>query len=225
MTRYQSTKMFSLGSAAFRQWRATHSHCSKLHGYNLTAKIWFSCESLDDNHWVMDFGSFGELRTLFADMFDHKTCVSSDDPELELFNQMESKGIINLRVYNGVGIEKFAEYVATLTQKYVSSKTNNRVYVDKVEVFEHELNSAMYVCELPTAKSNSTTDTSSLSYSFLDGTNSIESGPNTPPPALENSQQPQQMPVQPPPPQKIAAPVGQKPTQGKGNWFAGTSWG
>jgi hypothetical protein len=29
----------------------------------------------------------------------------------------------------------------------------------------------------------------------------------------------------PGPPPKQGAPVGQQPTQGKGNWFAGTTWG
>ena len=59
--RYQSTKTFGhdLGiSCAFRQWRATHSHCSKIHGYALSVTMVFEANTLDDRNWVMDFGGF-----------------------------------------------------------------------------------------------------------------------------------------------------------------------
>jgi len=41
---------------------------------------------------------------------------------------------------------------------------------------------------------------------------------------VQGKQEPVQRPA---PPQRVPvpAPVGQKPTQGKGDWFAGTSWG
>lgn len=31
MSMYQSTKVIELGSCAFRQWRAEHSHCKYIH--------------------------------------------------------------------------------------------------------------------------------------------------------------------------------------------------
>ena len=60
---FVSTKIIELGSCAFRQWRATHSHCSKLHGYQLKAKFWFSGSSLDDKNWIVDFGGLKDLKS------------------------------------------------------------------------------------------------------------------------------------------------------------------
>ena len=53
---FQSTKTLPLGSTAFRQPFA-QSHCKYLHGYRLQAKFWFEADKLDENSWVVDFGS------------------------------------------------------------------------------------------------------------------------------------------------------------------------
>ena len=44
----------------------------------------------------------------------------------------------------GVGIEMFAKYCADKANEFVSNLTNNRCWVKKVEVWEHEQNSAIY---------------------------------------------------------------------------------
>ena len=78
-------------------------------------------------------------------MFDHTTCVSADDPELELFEEMDDRGIIDLRVFpNGVGCEKFAEHVALYLQDIVDKETDGRVSVSKVQCWEHNDNMAEY---------------------------------------------------------------------------------
>ena len=145
MCTYQSTKIIELGSCAFRQWRATHSHCCKLHGYRLMAKLWFGCAYLDDKNWAVDFGGLKPLKSELQQMFDHTTTVAADDPELSIFEELDRRGIIQLRVMpEGVGIEKVAEYVFNRASEYVSKTTKGRCWVDKVEVFEHEDNSAVY---------------------------------------------------------------------------------
>ena len=58
---FNSTKIIELGSCAFRQPRAK-SHCRFIHGYRLVAKFWFSCNELDENNWVVDFGSLKGLK-------------------------------------------------------------------------------------------------------------------------------------------------------------------
>ena len=68
---YQSTKIIELGSCAFRQWRATHSHCRFLHGYQLKAKLWFSGSSLDEKNWIVDFGGLKELKAKLQQVFDN----------------------------------------------------------------------------------------------------------------------------------------------------------
>ena len=142
---FQSTKVIELGSCAFRQWRASHSHCKFLHGYQLIAKLWFSGSSLDEKNWVVDFGGLKDLKAELNSMYDHTTTVAADDPELETFKQLHDKGIIQLYIMkDGVGIERAAENVFNVADRHVRKLTNNRCWVDKVEVFEHEDNSATY---------------------------------------------------------------------------------
>ena len=142
--RYVSTKIIPMGSTAFRQWKAT-SHCRLLHGYRLQCKIWFTADELDGSNWVFDFGACKNIKSLLEKQFDHTTLVAADDPELETFKLLESKGMIDLRIADkGVGIERTAEWVYNTVSKYVKDTTNGRVRILKVEVWEHEGNSAIY---------------------------------------------------------------------------------
>ena len=141
--RYVSTKIIPMGSTAFRQWRA-QSHCRLIHGYRLQCKLWFSADSLDDNNWVYDFGGCKEIKKILEKQFDHTTCVAEDDPELQTFKDLDMKAMIDLRIMPAVGIEKTAEWVFDTVNNYVRSTTKDRVRVIKVEVWEHEGNSAIY---------------------------------------------------------------------------------
>ena len=140
---FSSTKIIELGSCAFRQPQAD-SHCRFLHGYRLTAKFWFEADRLDQNNWVVDFGGLKGLKKLMKDQFDHTTCISRTDPKLEQFKRLRDEGVCDLRVMDGVGIEKFAEYCYTVANEYVDELTDGRCKCVKVEVFEHENNSAIY---------------------------------------------------------------------------------
>lgn len=140
---FSSTKIIELGSCAFRQPQAD-SHCRFLHGYRLTAKFWFEADRLDKNNWVVDFGGLKGLKKLMKDQFDHTTCISRTDPKLEQFKRLRDEGVCDLRVMDGVGIEKFAEYCHTVANEYVDELTDGRCKCVKVEVFEHENNSAIY---------------------------------------------------------------------------------
>ena len=145
---YQSTKLIELGSAAFRQPRA-ESHCKFVHGYRLTAKVWFSADELDGNNWVVDFGGLKNLKKQLEDVFDHKLIVSKDDPLLPEFQDLHNKGGVDLVVLDdGVGIEKFAELTHRIANSFVENNSDYHsrgVRCFKVEVFEHEKNSALYI--------------------------------------------------------------------------------
>jgi len=146
MGKHRSYKRFIGYSTAFRQWKAD-SHCSTIHGYAFCFKVWFEGE-LDDNGWVIDFGCFKRngVKEWMKNMFDHTTCVSADDPELEIFEEMNDRGIIDLRVFeDGVGCEKFAQYVAEYLNGIVQEDTDNRVSVYKVQCWEHNDNMAEYI--------------------------------------------------------------------------------
>ena len=140
---FKSTKIIELGSCAFRQPTAT-SHCRFLHGYRLTAKFWFEAKTLDQNNWVVDFGGLKELKSVLQDQFDHTTCISRLDPKLDEFKRLEQAGVCDLRIMDGVGIEKFAEWCWSTANKHVVKITDGRCRCVKAEVFEHENNSAIF---------------------------------------------------------------------------------
>jgi len=145
--KYKSTKIIELGSCAFRQWKAD-SHCKFIHGYRLIAKFWFECTGLDDKNWVVDFGGLNELKDILQKQFDHTTCISADDPLLETFKNLHNCGAIDLRIMdNGVGIERTAEFCLKIANNYIKEKTVGRCWVSKVEVWEHEKNSAIVTLE------------------------------------------------------------------------------
>ena len=146
MKEYRSTKKFDGYSTAFRQWRAKHSHCHYIHGYAMEFLVTFE-GSLDELNWVCDFGCFKRngIKDHMKYMFDHTTIVAKDDPELESFKQLSEKGLIQLRILDHVGCEKFAKYVYDYINSKIFTETEGRVRVLKVESFEGGTNnSAIY---------------------------------------------------------------------------------
>ena len=146
MKEFRSTKLFKGYSTAFRQWRAKHSHCQFVHGYAMEFKVTFE-GNLDELNWVCDFGCFKRngIKEHMNYMFDHTTIVANDDPEIESFKDLASKGLIQLRILDHVGCEKFAEYVYDYINDKVFEETDGRVKVLKVESFEGGTeNSAIY---------------------------------------------------------------------------------
>lgn len=146
MKEYKSTKKFEGYSTAFRQWRAKHSHCQFVHGYAMEFKVTFE-GNLDELNWVCDFGCFKRngIKDHMKFMFDHTTIVAKDDPELDSFKQLSDKGLIQLRILDHVGCEKFAKYVYDYINTKIFTETEGRVRVLKVESFEGGTNnSAIY---------------------------------------------------------------------------------
>lgn len=146
MKEYRSTKKFDGYSTAFRQWRAKHSHCHFIHGYAMEFLVTFE-GSLDELNWVCDFGCFKRngIKDHMKYMFDHTTIVAKDDPELDSFKQLSEKGLIQLRILDHVGCEKFAKYVYDYINSKIFTETEGRVRVLKVESFEGGTNnSAIY---------------------------------------------------------------------------------
>ena len=144
MSNYQSTKLIELGSCAFRQFGATHSHCHLLHGYQLKAKFHFGCSELDSNNWSVDFGGLKQLKQILNDQFDHTLCIAESDPLLEVFQHLHNLGGCNLKIMPGVGIEKTAEWCFNAASQFIKDAYGDRCWVEKVEVFEHENNSAIF---------------------------------------------------------------------------------
>jgi 6-pyruvoyltetrahydropterin/6-carboxytetrahydropterin synthase len=153
--KFYSTKTYGNDrglSCCFRQWRATHSHCSLLHGYSIGVKVIFECDTLDERNWVMDFGGLKEFKEWLEHMFDHTLLVAEDDPQLDKLMTLgtDAFGIIaDIRVVPAVGCERFAELafdrLSTILAEDLAAGTllNPTVRVKSVEVFEHDANSAI----------------------------------------------------------------------------------
>lgn len=207
---YQSTKIIELGSCAFRQWRAD-SHCKFIHGYRLVAKFWFSCNSLDDKNWVVDFGGLKELKSILEKQFDHTLCIASDDPLLNSFRELHRVGAVDLRIMTGgVGIERTAEWCLKMADEHVRALTNNRCWVDKVEVWEHEKNSAIAVSNFIQNTTNTIATTIQPNIEQATVVNAgINVDANVGSVEIKND----------------SAPLRSKVTSGYSNLFGGTSWG
>jgi 6-pyruvoyltetrahydropterin/6-carboxytetrahydropterin synthase len=163
MGKFYSTKTYGNDrglSCCFRQWRATHSHCSLLHGYSIGIKLIFESDTLDSRNWVMDFGGLKLFKEWSEHMFDHTLVIAHDDPERETFEKLnemaggyDDQGIIDLRIVEGVGCEMFAKIcydkMAELLEEMKQNKhsrypVNSNVRLVSAEVFEHDANSAIY---------------------------------------------------------------------------------
>jgi 6-pyruvoyltetrahydropterin/6-carboxytetrahydropterin synthase len=177
MPKYQSTKTYGTDrglSCCFRQWRASHSHCSTLHGYSLGFKFVFESETLDSRNWAFDFGGMKPIKDYLDHMFDHTVLVAKDDPLMHNLlllgaassnpefqarardesNKAHQEGrLCDIRIVDGVGCELTAKMVyeksAELLRKMKNGKDtryeiNPDVRLVSVECFEHGANSAIY---------------------------------------------------------------------------------
>lgn len=172
MAKYVSTKTYGNDrglSCCFRQWRSTHSHCSLMHGYSIGIKLVFESETLDDRNWVMDFGGLKAFKEWSEWQFDHTTVVAVDDPHLPKFKELAKLGkqaeggVLDLRLVEAVGCEKFAELAYYTMNEILAAYQAGRGWVHpdgrvfearypvgpsvklrSVEVFEHGANSAIF---------------------------------------------------------------------------------
>lgn len=144
--KYFSTKTYGHErglSCAFRQPNASHSHCSLLHGYALAFTFVFGCNELDDKNWVVDFGGLKDLKDWLESQFDHTVALDAADPMIDMLKQLENWNLADIRVMDGVGCEKFAQHAFEYSNKLIKEQTNNRCWVESVEVKEHGANSAI----------------------------------------------------------------------------------
>jgi 6-pyruvoyltetrahydropterin/6-carboxytetrahydropterin synthase len=153
MSKFQSTKIFDGFSTVFRQWQAEGTHCRFLHGYAIEFKVTFQGQ-LDHRNWVWDFGGMKRAKTKIDGMsakewmdymFDHTVVLANDDPEKVFFENLDAKGVIQLRLMDGpVGAERFAEFIYNKLNAFVFEETGGRVSIARVEFFENKRNTAIY---------------------------------------------------------------------------------
>ena len=87
---------------------------------------------------------------MLAEMFDHTLLVAKDDPALAAFQELNDKGLANLKVVDGVGAEAFAQLVNAMTNTFLTTYQNledmaRGVHIVSVTCHEREGNSATYL--------------------------------------------------------------------------------
>lgn len=152
---YQSTKKFGPITTTHRNWHAAENEnrnsrkCSLIHGYSRYVEVTFQGE-LDNHGWVYDFGLCKEMKQLLEDNWDHKVLIASDDPELPYLLEAQERGLMDVTIMNILhgwtpAIEGSAKWCFDKFQEIVDKYTDGRVQIVKVQVWEHENNSASYV--------------------------------------------------------------------------------
>ena len=143
---YESTKTYGNErglSCCFRQWQAD-SHCSYLHGYSLGFRFTFETNELDKRNWVYDFGGCKWIKVFLEQTFDHKLLIDKNDPDIDHIYKIHDENMAQVLSMDGVGCEKFSEYVYNFVEPKVDEETKGRVRLKSVECFEHGANSAIY---------------------------------------------------------------------------------
>lgn len=151
MKKYISTKVYDGFSTCFRQYSAEGTACRFLHGYGVSFKVTFE-GSLDHRNWVADFGLMKRAVNkidgkspvdFFKWLLDHTVIIADSDPYLEKFRELDSLGVIQLRVIPEVGCELFADFLLKKVNEFVQKETGGRVKAVQLEFFEHGKNSAI----------------------------------------------------------------------------------
>lgn len=120
-------------------------HCRLIHGHNWSFAITFAAEQRDENGFVVDFGKLKDLKAKFDEMFDHTLLLNRDDPkreQIQAFVQMLE--IDNVRIVVDCSCEGIAMLVHRISEVFVRVKTNGRVRVTRVVVYEDSKNKATY---------------------------------------------------------------------------------
>ncbi|MED5271856.1 MAG: 6-carboxytetrahydropterin synthase [Candidatus Thermoplasmatota archaeon] len=140
---YTSTKTYRNLPCAHRQWK-NQGHCSFVHGYSREFIFHFASNELDKHGWVVDFGGLKDLKVFLEHWFDHNLLLAEDDPLLEEFRDLESKGACDLRILESASIEYSAKFVYEFANELIRKTTNQRAWCYRVEVRETDKNSAIY---------------------------------------------------------------------------------
>ena len=116
--------------------------CAWCHGHNWGFDFTFTAKELDENGFVVDFGKLKFLKSYLEQKFDHTFVIPQDDPEMELWETLKNKNLIDLVILPDVSAEGLCRFLLEDVNKLIMTQTNNRDSVVEVTVWEDEKNSA-----------------------------------------------------------------------------------
>ena len=143
---FKSSKRIGPISTGHRQWK-DDKHCRFIHGYGRYVEFTFACNERDEKGWVMDFGNLKGIKKWLEEQWDRRLLVAHDDPQIPLLKVLNDNGVAYLNIMSeeyGPGIEDSCKYVYDNINPMIKEKTNGRVWIEKVRVYEHENNWAEY---------------------------------------------------------------------------------
>lgn len=152
---FYSTKKLGPISTCHRNWHAERNtnrdsrKCALIHGYSRYIEFAFQGD-LDEFSWVYDFGDCGVIKQWLADNWDHKVLIAGNDPQLDEIVRMHDLNIIHATIIPtdergwGPGIEGSCMWVYDVINPLIVEKTNGRVSINSVRIWEHEQNTAIY---------------------------------------------------------------------------------
>lgn len=148
MGRYVSSITFDHNenlSCVFRNWKSDVESIKCLHGCNLSVKIIFESRELDQTNQNIHHDFIDKIKKYLHDNFYYTTIVSADDPALPHFNDLNNLGVIKLKVWPDVSIEKFAETIYAAIFNLLVDEKILRFGLKTVEVREHQGASSLYI--------------------------------------------------------------------------------
>lgn len=131
---------------AYRQWKSGTS-CALIHGYAFSIRLFFGCDTLDARAWCADYGGMKDLKDILQSQFDHTLLVAEDDPHIDLYDEMEKRGIAKLTRLPRVGCEGLADMIykyvnAVYIPDHWGKGESDRIWCYRVEVRETQSNMA-----------------------------------------------------------------------------------
>jgi 6-pyruvoyltetrahydropterin/6-carboxytetrahydropterin synthase len=118
-------------------------HCALIHGHNWTITLTFTCDEVDSNGFVVDFGKLGYIKNWIADHLDHACLFNEDD--LEKDTLLKGHGaLFQAYVLPNCSCEGIAEHLYEVFNPMVRKATNGRAWIISVEIEEDSKNSAKF---------------------------------------------------------------------------------
>ena len=149
VTRLTITKRWDNLPASHRQPKHD-GHCRLTHGHDWAFEVTFTCETLDDCGFVVDFGKLKAVKVWLETCFDHTFLVNADDPKLSELEKLDTEGLAKIVLVDDCSCEGLAKFVFDNVTGMIfdgrlgDSAKDRRLQVVKVTVHEDSRNSATY---------------------------------------------------------------------------------
>lgn len=140
------TKRFTGYPFAHRQ--PNHKgHCRLLHGHNWDFELEFFASQPDECGFVYDFGHMGWIKEALAHWFDHTLVLNLSDPVQRKFCDL-GPDLTSVILVPDCSAEGLAKFVFDNVGPEMAERTQNRVMLLSVTVYENPNNSATYSGEV-----------------------------------------------------------------------------